>query len=69
MGKLVTIPKLGSVYPWTLMSMCLNNYVARAVEINWSAFVQSTVEIKIPWQMAYLLQGNSHIFPRKFVCA
>lgn len=39
--------------------MCLNNYVDSAVKKNWSAFMQSTVEIKIPWQMVYLVQGNN----------
>lgn len=50
------------------MSMRLNNYVDSAVKNNWSAFVQTTVEIKFLSQIAYLVQGNSCAFPRKYVC-
>lgn len=49
------------------MSMYLNNCVDSAVKNNWSAFVQSTVEIKIPWQLPDLVQDNSHVLHRKYV--
>jgi len=51
--------KAGNRYPawlwdvWlptdSLFAMCLNNCIDVAAENNWSAFVESTVEIKTPW--------------------
>lgn len=49
------------------MSVCLKSYVDSAVKNNWSAFVQSTVEVEIPWQMAHLVLGKNRAFPRKYV--